>query len=176
MKFALLSLALLSSALAFAAPEKGETRSSVAQASVELFGAGGWISAYGSYWVTPAVPLAVNAGVGYSDIVVTEGWGYASHTIVSFPLSLSLLMGGESHFVDLTAGGVFSTYSAPSKDDALSVNAANSLGLGPASGLIGIGYRLWPSTGGFHLRAMLYGVMNTGGFRPWAGLSAGWAF
>jgi hypothetical protein len=148
------------------------------QLSVELGGAALLYSVMGTYRFTPN--LGVNFGFGYFSISDSATSGLttatASTSVIQFPISLSYLMGSTNHFFEILAGGDLALVSA---SGTLATSNAPGLG-GSFSGTtlipeLGLGYRYWPSDGGFHFRATAYGLISSG-FHAWAGMTLGYAF
>lgn len=140
-------------------------------AGVELLGAGLLYSAFGTYRIIPM--LAANLGLSYLSVSDTGTTSTASASLLSIPVSLSLLLGGKggSNF-EVLAGGVFTISSAKTTGTGLS----QSLTRGGFAPQFGIGYRYWPTEGGFFFRGTLYGMIANSSFFPWFGITFGYAF
>lgn len=149
-----------------------EGRISRGQIGVELLGAGLLYSFIGSYLVTDQV--ALNGGISYFTLSSSStGLTYkASVGVTQIPVSVSYLMGGPDHHFEILGGGDLIIASASVTGEGVADKATAS-GFLPE---IGMGYRYWPSAGGFHFRGTLYGLFLSGNFAVWPGLSFGYAF
>ena len=158
------------------------------QVSLELAGAALVYSLMGSF--RPLSNLVANLGFSRwsasSTMVSGTSFTSVSLGVTQIPASVSYLLGRENSYFEIL-GGV----------DLILLSGAGSFSNLSASGSgtsllpeFGVGYRYWPKDGGFHFRAMLYGILfpkvdtasttsastSVGGFLPWAGLSFGYAF
>lgn len=145
-----------------AVPPVEKTDFSKGQVGLELLGNGILYSVNGSY--RPLRNLALNAGIGGFSV------GNASLTIV--PLSVSGLMGEQNHNFEVSGGIVFGSVSGTIVGD----DSRDKITRNSTIGQVGIGYRYWPVEGGFHFRAMLFGLFGGGTFLPWPGFNFGYAF
>ncbi|RZA05664.1 MAG: hypothetical protein EOP11_12305 [Proteobacteria bacterium] len=142
-------------------------RTSRWQGGFELLGPALAYSFNGSYLFGDH--LAVNAGLSAFSV----SGGNNSASVFLLPLSVSGLFGGpDSHFEVI--GGVtpvFGSSKLSNDEGGLDRAAGTSL-----FGFAGLGYRYWPSNGGFHFRATLYLMAGGGQVFPWPGFQFGYAF
>lgn len=161
------------------------------QISIELAGASLFYNIYGSYRFTKN--FSINLGFSYFGASVPTIAGAPSAATVSvtqIPVSISWLAVGEENSFLEVVGGVNSVFASGSADFA-SITTGGSVVLPE----LGIGYRYWPRTGGFHFRSTLYAIyvpqasVSTGSIsappatsvasssvKPWLGLTFGYAF
>jgi len=145
-------------------------RASRMQVGLELLGSALLYSLQGSALVTDN--LAINAGLAYFSASGSTSTSQTSASLFLVPVSVSYLFGGPAHHFEVLGGvlGVFA--SAEVKGDGLA-DRASGRNIVPQ---IGAGYRYWPSEGGFHFRATLYGMFLPDAFGVWPGFSFGYAF
>lgn len=138
------------------------------QVSVELLGAGGLYSVFGSHRFLES--FAANAGVSFYRIdAKTENQADVAVNLLQLPLSVSYLF--QNLPIEALAGINFVFSSGEIKGRGVNLELTQNTFVPQVGG----GYRLWPVEGGFHFRATLYGVLSTR-FYPWLGTSFGWAF
>jgi hypothetical protein len=145
-------------------------RSSRMQVGLELLGSALLYSFQGSALVTDQI--AINAGLAYFSASAGAGSTETSASLFLVPVSASYLFGGPAHHFEVLGGvlGVFA--SAEVKGDGIA-DRASGRNIVPQ---IGAGYRYWPTEGGFHFRATLYGLFLPNAFGVWPGFSFGYAF
>ena len=145
-------------------------RSSRMQVGLELLGSALLYSFQGSALVTDQI--AINAGLAYFSASAGAGSTETSASLFLIPVSASYLFGGPAHHFEVLGGvlGVFA--SAEVKGDGIA-DRASGRNIVPQ---IGAGYRYWPTEGGFHFRATLYGLFLPDAFGVWPGFSFGYAF
>lgn len=147
-----------------------DKRTSNFQLSVELGGAGLVYSVFGSLLFANSVGnLALNLGFSYLALTNTDVNPNTKLSLIEVPASLSFLLGGAKHFLELSGGADILIASGPTTGT--SFNSAGRLILPE----VGLGYRYWPPHGGLHFRATVYGVLSSAWF-PYGGLSVGYAF
>jgi hypothetical protein len=123
-----------------------------------------------------SVGASASSGSGSGSVTAS-----ASTSVFQVPVSLSYLWGGDNHFLEILGGAdvVFASASG-SASSSSSSSSSPSLTDTVANGTIllqgGLGYAYWPLDGGFHFRAMLYGMYGASTFFPWLGLTVGYAF
>ncbi|MBI4404790.1 MAG: hypothetical protein HY537_11545 [Deltaproteobacteria bacterium] len=112
---------------------------------------------------------------------ITGGLGYFSYSFLNLsikswqlPMYLSGLAGGDNHFLEVSAGGIF-VFVSETVSSAFDSNLKENLSSSGVLGLVGVGYRYWPLTGGFHFRANVYYFFRQVGV-IFPGLTFGYAF
>lgn len=143
------------------------------QVSAELFGAGLFYSIYGSYRLTPNIPL--NIGLSYlhfnsSDPIKTAG----SVSALCIPISISYLIGDYSNFLEVV-GGLTLAFPSGKTEVLLDNDIKQSIAHQIVVPEIGVGYRYWPKHGGIHFRAIAYLIVGSSATIPWGGVSLGYA-
>jgi len=133
--------------------------------SAEVLGAALSGSIFGSYRFLRL--FAVNLGMGYTSINGTP----TQVNLVQFPVSISNIWGGTSHFIEVLAGIDLLLANVNSRWQGYSVNTTGSTLMFQ----LGTGYRYWPSDGGIHFRATIYQFFHKN-FTPHIGFGVGYAF
>lgn len=152
----------------FQAPSKSK-----AQLGIELLGAGLLYSVAASFRIVDSI--AINAGFTFYSVSgsSTTSTASAKATLFGLPVSLSYLIGGPYHHLDLFGGFAPFFASAELKENNSITDRATGSLFVPQ---VGVGYRYWPEEGGFHFRAALYGMVIGSKAYPWIGFQFGYAF
>lgn len=103
------------------------------------------------------------------------GWSTSSETVLTFPMGINYLAGGEDgkHFLELGANLTFVSFNQKSS----SYYGSSSSKYAETYGTLNIGYRSQPIKNGFQFRVSLNPIITNGEFYPfYFGISFGYKF
>jgi hypothetical protein len=139
---------------------------------VELLGNGGMYSV--NYERMFGNVLSARIGGSYTTFTTTDSkGGNLRGTLITAPVLVNYLAGGQNHKFELGAGATI-VYVSGSASDEKGVRSS-----GDGAGVLGtgvVGYRYSPADGGFVFRVGFTPLVGKGGFLPWGGISFGGTF
>jgi len=126
----------------------------------------------------PGLALSLNYDFRFAD--QQDGWGMRfgagyfgadGNIMISAPVQINYLLGHDSKFLELGAGGTFLKTKGNPEDSFFIFDKVTGV-----VGTITIGYRYQPSQPGFSFRAALNPIIYNQGLIPAAGVSLGYSF